>query len=52
MLRDRLGDDFVAGVVFFTGEQPLPFGDRLMALPISLLWGGVAVSADGARSLV
>jgi uncharacterized protein len=40
MLRDRLGDDFVAGVVFCTGEQPLPFGDRLMALPISLLWGG------------
>jgi len=40
MLRDRLGDDFVAGVVFFTGEQPLPFGNRLMALPISLLWGG------------
>jgi uncharacterized protein len=39
-LRDRLGDEFVAGVVFFTGEQPLPFGDRLMALPISLLWGG------------
>ena len=40
-LRDRLGTDFVAGVVFFTGDSPLPFGDRLVALPISLLWGGV-----------
>ena len=40
MLRDRLGDHFTAGVVFFTGERPLPFGDRLMALPMSLLWGG------------
>jgi predicted AAA+ superfamily ATPase len=39
-LRDRIGNDFMAGVVFFTGERPLPFGDRLIALPISLLWGG------------
>lgn len=40
MLRDRIGNDFVAGVVFFTGERPLPFGDRLIALPVALLWGG------------
>lgn len=40
LLRDRLGADFVAGVVFFTGDAPLPFGDRLFALPLSLLWGG------------
>lgn len=40
-LRDRLGADFVAGVVFFTGDRPLPFGERLMALPVSLLWGGL-----------
>jgi predicted AAA+ superfamily ATPase len=38
--RDRLGSQFVAGVVFYTGQRPLPFGDRLLALPISLLWGG------------
>ncbi|MGH3692957.1 MAG: ATP-binding protein [Pseudonocardiaceae bacterium] len=42
MLRDRIGKYFAAGVVFFTGERPLPFGDRLIALPISLLWGGGA----------
>lgn len=44
-LRDRIGDDFVCGVVFFTGDRPLPFGDRLMALPISLLWGGAPLPA-------
>lgn len=40
-LRDRLGADFVAGVVLFAGSEPVPFGDRLFALPVSLLWGGV-----------
>jgi uncharacterized protein len=39
-LRDRIGASFAAGVVFFTGHRLLPFGDRLLALPISLLWGG------------
>lgn len=42
MQRDRLGTDFVAGVVFFTGDRPLPFGDRLLAVPISMLWNGVS----------
>lgn len=27
-------------IVFYTGHRPLPFGDRLYALPINLLWGG------------
>lgn len=40
LARDRLGDQFLAGVVFYTGPRPLPFGDRVMVLPISLLWGG------------
>lgn len=40
LARDRLNDQFVAGIVFYTGPRPLPFGDRLMALPINLLWGG------------
>jgi predicted AAA+ superfamily ATPase len=39
-LRDRLGDRFVQGVVLYTGPRPLSFGDQLMALPISMLWGG------------
>nr|WP_187361209.1 ATP-binding protein [Phytoactinopolyspora mesophila] len=45
LARDRLGNQFVAGVVFYTGSRSLPFGDRLMALPINHLWGGKPVSA-------
>jgi len=37
-LRDERGDSFVAGVVIHAGEQTLPFGDRLWALPVSALW--------------
>lgn len=37
-LRDRLGDRFKAGVVLYTGERTLPFGDRLMAVPLCGLW--------------
>ncbi len=38
--RDRLGDQFITGVVFYTGARALPFGNRLMALPINLLSSG------------
>jgi len=37
-MRDTLGESFVAGVVLYGGRQVLPFGDRLMAIPISALW--------------
>jgi len=37
-LRDKLKDRFALGVVLYTGKQPLPFGDRLWALPYSALW--------------
>ena len=36
--RQRLGSRFVAGYVLYTGQQTLPFGDRLRALPIDALW--------------
>lgn len=36
-LRDRLGDRFVNGVVVHPGERPLPFGDRLTAMPVSAI---------------
>jgi predicted AAA+ superfamily ATPase len=39
-LRETLGSRFVRGVVFYTGDRVLPFGDRLQAWPVSLLWGG------------
>ena len=31
---DRVGDDFVAGVVFPTGDRRVTLGDRLVGLPI------------------
>jgi predicted AAA+ superfamily ATPase len=37
-LRDHLGPRFVRGVVFYTGDRVLSFGDRLEAWPVSLLW--------------
>lgn len=35
---DRVGDDFVAGVVFHTGSARASLGDRLLGLPIADLW--------------
>lgn len=38
VLRDQLGEDFVAGVVVHCGDRPRRFGDRLYAVPASALW--------------
>lgn len=38
-LRDRLADRFTLGVVLHTGHQRVVLGDRLVATPISSLWG-------------
>jgi uncharacterized protein len=37
-LAQRLGDDFVAGLVLYTGQQTLSFGPRLRAMPVSAIW--------------
>jgi predicted AAA+ superfamily ATPase len=37
-MRDALGDRFVAGITLYGGSSVLPFGDRLVAAPISALW--------------
>jgi predicted AAA+ superfamily ATPase len=37
-LAERIGDDFIVGLVFYTGGQALPFGQRLRAVPVSALW--------------
>lgn len=37
-LAEALGQRFVAGAVLYLGEQILPFGDGLQALPVSVLW--------------
>ena len=38
-LRDRFDESFVAGIVFHTGPRAYRLGDRLIAAPISALWG-------------
>jgi uncharacterized protein len=37
-LRDRLGERFRCGVVFYTGSQTIPVGERIYAVPLSGLW--------------
>jgi predicted AAA+ superfamily ATPase len=43
-LAERLGDDFVVGIVLYTGPQALSFGPKMRLLPVSALWTS---SADG-----
>jgi predicted AAA+ superfamily ATPase len=37
-LAAKLGDDFLAGFVLYTGNTTLPFGSKMRALPASALW--------------
>ena len=40
-MRDELADRFIAGVVFHTGPRAFPLGDRITALPISVMWAAL-----------
>ena len=37
-MRDTLQDNFTAGIALYAGNEILPVGDRLLAIPISALW--------------
>lgn len=37
-LRDKLGKRFVAGVILHTGTIAAPFGDRIGAVPLDVVW--------------
>lgn len=37
-LQFLMGDRFRLGVVLYDGDQALPFGDRLVAAPLPILW--------------
>lgn len=37
-LREKLGSRFVAGLVLHTGSTGAPFGDRIAAVPMDVLW--------------
>lgn len=39
-LAEVVGKKFVRGVVLYTGDVTLPFGERLLAMPVSALWDG------------
>ena len=45
-MRDSLGEKFSAGVALYAGDQVLPFGDRLLAVPISALWEALTGRAN------
>lgn len=38
VLRDRMGESFVGGVVFHTGPHAYRLGEGIVAAPISALW--------------
>ena len=38
LCRDTIGDKFKKGIVLYPGEDLVPFGDRLWAVPINYLW--------------
>lgn len=37
LLRDTLGPAFALGLVLYTGRDPIPFDDRMIAAPVSVL---------------
>ncbi|MDR0238926.1 MAG: ATP-binding protein, partial [Deltaproteobacteria bacterium] len=39
-LRDALGDRFVRGMIVYTGQELIPVGDRIFAVPIGMMFAG------------
>ena len=37
-LQDVVGDDFAGGIILYTGKDVVPFGEKLLAVPINALW--------------
>ena len=37
-LQSRIGQDLIAGIVLYLGQQTLPFGDGLLAVPVDAIW--------------
>ena len=38
VLQDQVKNDFVCGIVLYSGHHLVPFGDKLWAVPIAELW--------------
>lgn len=41
-LAEAAGDRFIRGIVLYPGTQVVPFGQKMMAVPISWLWSAAA----------
>jgi predicted AAA+ superfamily ATPase len=39
-LQKKIGPDFIAGIVIYTGERTISFGKQLWAVPACALWNG------------
>ena len=37
-LQEALGEKFAGGVLLYTGDRIMPFGDKLNAVPLEFLW--------------
>jgi predicted AAA+ superfamily ATPase len=48
-LADAAGDRFARGIVLYTGTSVVPFGDRVAAVPLSVLWSGADASREEGR---
>jgi uncharacterized protein len=49
-LRELLGSRFLSGIVLYDGEHVLPFGERLLAVPLSSLWARSPRSSGSLRT--
>jgi predicted AAA+ superfamily ATPase len=38
LCRDTIGGKFLKGIVIYTGEDIVPYGDKLWAVPVNYLW--------------
>jgi hypothetical protein len=38
VLQEDIGDRFIAGITLYTGNQVIPFGKKLFAVPVSAMW--------------
>ena len=47
VLAAAAGERFVRGIVLHLGEQTLPFGDKLWAMPVDALWRLGAIPQPG-----
>lgn len=50
LMRERLGERFAFGALFYTGSETVAFGDRLAAIPLEGLWTSPSASASSAAA--